>query len=521
LLPTYLSYDRKIVRIAERLLGVKRENFSIPVDTVEVYRHVVRDRQTILAKDVKKILRQLLPESLKRFAGRTVRILKVPQSIFAPLVIEEEVIGIFSVQADDLTEEDMPAMTVFAHQIAAAWRKVTLLQNLEESLAELESTQDQLLQAQKMEAIGQLAGGIAHDFNNLLTAINGFAGLMQLSLSTDDPLWEMTEKILDSGQRAAGLIRQLLAFSRKQIIEPQVLILNSVVTDMEKMLRRLIGEDIQLETSLSLELWPVKVDPTQMGQIIVNLALNARDAMPTGGRLTIETANVTLDEAYAAGHLEAQPGEYVRLAVSDTGHGIKKEVQSRIFEPFFTTKEAGQGSGLGLATVYGIVKQSSGDIQVYSEVNQGTTFKIYLPRTPEAVRPAPQPAEEQELPSGHETVLLVEDDEFVRSLSRRVLESRGYSVLEARRGVEALRLAAGYAGPIHLLLTDVVMPDMGGKALAEQITATRPEMKVVYMSGYTDNAIARHGVLEPGLPFLQKPFSPKQLARKVRAVLDN
>ncbi len=324
LLPIYLSYEPKVVRAAERLLGLERQDFFIPVDTAEVYRQVVREKQTILVENVEETLRQLLPDPLKRFAGRTVRILQVPQSIFAPLIIEEEVLGVFSVQSDDLSEDDLPGITVFAHQVAAAWRKVSLLQDLEESLAELERTQDQLLQAQKMEAIGQLAGGIAHDFNNLLTAINGFAGLMQLNLSSDDPLWEMTEKILDSGQRAADLIRQLLAFSRKQIIEPKVLILNDVVTHMEKMLQRLIGEDVQLETGLSSELWPVKVDPTQMGQVLVNLVVNARDAMPTGGRLTIETANVVLDEDYVTGHLGARPGDYVRLAVSETGHGIEQ-----------------------------------------------------------------------------------------------------------------------------------------------------------------------------------------------------
>ncbi len=380
--------------------------------------------------------------------------------------------------------------------------------------------EEQYRQAQKMQAIGQLTAGIAHDFNNLLTAINGFAELMQSQLSPDDPLQEFVEKILSPGRRAAGLVRQLLAFSRKQVIQPQILDLNYVVADMDRMLRHIIGEDIELETILAPELWPVKVDPAQIEQVIVNLAVNARDAMPNGGRLTVEANNVVLEEDYAAHHPEVEPGEHVLLAVSDTGVGMSHEVQAQIFEPFFTTKEVGKGTGLGLATVYGIVKQSGGHIGVHSEEGHGTTFKVYLPRAEEVARPVAPQQGMADTPAGDETILLVEDDDEVRDLARQVLQGLGYTLLEAAGGQEALRLAAGHPGPIHLLLADVVMPGMSGMALAEQLVGSRPDLKVLFMSGYIDEAIAHHGVLEPGIPFIQKPFSPIALARKVREVLD-
>jgi CheY-like chemotaxis protein len=373
-----------------------------------------------------------------------------------------------------------------------------------------------------MEAVGRLAGGVAHDFNNLLTAINGFTGLIQSELPPDDPLQEMVDTILRSGQRAANLVRQLLAFSRKQIIQPQVLNLNTVVAEMDKMLRHVIGEDIYLKTVLTPNLWPVKVDATQIEQVLVNLAVNTRDAMPTGGQLTIETANVVIDDKYVAVHLGTQPGKYVLLAVSDTGCGMSQEVKARIFEPFFTTKELGRGTGLGLATVFGIVKQSGGDIWVYSEEGIGTTFKIYLPCIEDKImRPLASPEIRLEMPGGSETILLVEDDTGVRELVRQILPKLGYNVLEAKNGQEALQLIAHYTGPIHLLLTDVIMPGLSGKALAEELSRTRPELKILFMSGYTDEAIAHHGVLAPGGAFLQKPFSSVILARKMRSVLDN
>jgi PAS domain S-box-containing protein len=380
--------------------------------------------------------------------------------------------------------------------------------------------EEQYRQAQKMEAIGRLTAGIAHDFNNLLTAINGFAELAQFRLPPDDPVQELVGKVQYSGQRAASLVRQLLAFSRKQILEPQVLDLNAVVNDLNHMLQRIIGEDIQLKISLTPGLWPVKVDVAQIEQVIVNLAVNARDAMPRGGQLAIETANAVLDESYLAHHLEARLGEHILLAVGDTGIGMSPEVKTHLFEPFFTTKERGRGTGLGLATVYGIVKQSGGHIWVYSEEGIGTTFKIYLPRAQGATRRFVWAEAAGVPPSGSETILLVEDDANVRELVQRVLQGQGYTLLTAPGAQEALGLAAQHSGLIHLLLVDVVMPDMSGQALVRSLARTYPDLKILFMSGYTDEIIAHHGVLDPDVAFLQKPFNAMTLARKVRQVLD-
>jgi signal transduction histidine kinase/DNA-binding response OmpR family regulator len=434
-----------------------------------------------------------------------------------PLVIKGEVVG--SLNLDDSEPHPFPA-----EEVSLAW---SVADQVSGTLARAQADQErqrleeQYHQAQKMEAVGQLTAGIAHDFNNLLTAINGFAELTQFELSPDDPLQKSLSKILDSGRRAADLVRQLLAFSRKQILEPKVLDLNQVVAETDMMLQRIIGEHIELKTSLAPGLWPVEVDPTQIGQVIVNLAVNAQDAMPKGGSLTIETANVVLDEDYVADHLGAEPGEYVLLSVSDTGIGMSREVKAHIFEPFFTTKERGRGTGLGLATVYGIVKQSGGHIWVYSEEEVGTTFKIYLPRAEGAARPLTRPEMREPLPGGEETILLVEDDAGVRDLARHVLQSQGYTLLEAENGQEALHLVARHPGVVHLLLTDVVMPGMSGRDLAEQLAQAHPNLKTLFMSGYADDMIAHHGVLDPGTPFLQKPFSLMALARKVRAVLDS
>lgn len=380
--------------------------------------------------------------------------------------------------------------------------------------------EEQYLQAQKMQAVGQLTAGIAHDFNNLLTAINGFAELAQSRREPDQVYQDMLDRILRSGRRAADLVSQLMAFSRKQVLESQIVNLNAVVTDIEKMLQRIIGEHITLKTAPAPDLGLVKVDPAQIQQVIVNLAVNARDAMPDGGYLTIETANVTLDENYTAEHLEMQPGEYVLLAVSDNGVGISAKVKARIFEPFFTTKESGQGTGLGLATVFGIVKQSGGHIWVYSEEGLGTTFKIYLPRTHEAASPVPSPESIHDLLVGKETILAVEDDAGVREFVTRILKQQGYTVLEATDAHEAIRLVKNHQGVIHLLLTDVIMPGANGRTLAAELEQICPGLKILFMSGYTNDAIAHHGVLEPGITFLPKPFTTLGLARKVREVLD-
>jgi PAS domain S-box-containing protein len=393
----------------------------------------------------------------------------------------------------------------------------------ERKRAEEENTvlQEQLRQSQKIEAIGRLAGGIAHDFNNLLTVIKGYSQLSLLDLNESNPLWGNIQEIQKATQRAADLTRQLLAFSRRQILDLKVLDLNALLKDLDKMLRRIIGEDIELVTLLAGDLGRVKIDPGQIEQVILNLAVNSRDAMPSGGKLTIETANVVLDEEYAHAHVAVIPGHYVRLSITDTGVGMPRELKEKVFEPFFTTKEKGKGTGLGLSMVYGIVKQIGGNIWVYSEPGHGTTFKIYLPRVEEQLDTFHALDETDSFPRGGETVLLVEDDPSVRDLALRLLRQQGYTVLEAANGVEALHVTQEHGGEkIHLLLTDVVMPQMGGKELADQLKIFRPDVKVLYTSGHTDDAIVHHGVLEPGTHFLQKPFSLKTLSHKVREVLD-
>jgi PAS domain S-box-containing protein len=387
-------------------------------------------------------------------------------------------------------------------------------------IAERRSLERQLVQAQKMEAIGRLAGGVAHDFNNLLTIIRGYSDLLVEQVTAGSPIRGQMEEIRRAADRAAALTRQLLAFGRRQILAPQVLNLNKIVADMDKMLRRLIGEDIDLVTKLEPALSQTKVDPGQVEQVIMNLAVNSRDAMPEGGKLTIETANAELDENYARRHAMAAPGQYVMLAISDTGCGMDAETQSHIFEPFFTTKETGKGTGLGLATVHGIVKQIGGEIWVYSEPGRGTTFKIYFPQV-EGIAKTLQPTRVVSTsPGGSETILVVEDEEAVRSLVRRVLESKGYVVLTASSAEEAARMCEHQQTKINLLLTDVVMPGMNGQKLAQLLGLSRPEMKVLYMSGYTDNSIVHHGVLDASTAFLQKPFTPDAVLRKVREVLD-
>jgi len=390
----------------------------------------------------------------------------------------------------------------------------------QEALTALRRSEEQLLQSQKLEAVGQLAGGIAHDFNNLLTAIIGYSDHALRDLEVEGKLRRNLTEIKRAGERAAALTRQLLAFSRKQVMQPKVFALNDVVVDLEKMLRRLIGEDVELRASLEKNLGQVKADPGQIEQVIMNLVVNARDAMPLGGKLSIETANVVLDESYARQHAPATPGAYVMLAVSDTGSGIDDETIKHIFEPFFTTKETGKGTGLGLSMVYGIIKQSGGNIWVYSEVGKGTTFKIYIPRVDEQAegyKKAPVPA--ARIPRGSATILLAEDAEEVRRLAREILEDSGFEVLVAPKGSDALAICERIKTPIHLLLTDVVMPEMSGPELAQQLQRLHPETRVLYMSGYTQDAIVNHGVLAEGTYFLQKPFGPDGLLAKIQEVL--
>jgi two-component system cell cycle sensor histidine kinase/response regulator CckA len=391
---------------------------------------------------------------------------------------------------------------------------------IKQAAKEKAALEEQLRQSQRMEAIGLLAGGVAHDFNNLLTVIKGYSQLSLHEMTDGNPLMGNIEEIKNAAERAADLTRHLLAFSRRQIMEMKVLDLNTILQNLEKMLRRLIGEDIELTFSLGDDLGRVKVDPGQIEQVIMNLAVNARDAMPKGGKLTIETANVELDEEYAHAHVAVKPGRYIMLSVSDTGVGMAPEVKERVFEPFFTTKEKGKGTGLGLSTAYGIVKQSKGNIWVYSEPGKGTTFKIYLPRVDEPLEELGENVEKEEFPLGSETILIVEDDEGVRKLAVRILKKQGYKVLESSQGDDALQLCEEYKEPIHLMLTDVVMPVMNGHELTQRLILRHPETKVLYMSGYTDNAIVHHGMLKRGTNYLQKPFTLDGLIKKVREVLN-
>src|ERR1700733_10472771 len=401
--------------------------------------------------------------------------------------------------------------------------KKTAFELFIEDVTERRALEQQLRQSQKMEAVGRLAGGIAHDFNNLLMVISGYSEFLLDRLGPDPTLRGPAQEIAGASQRASTLTRQLLAFSRKQMLAPKILDLNGVVTENLKMLTRVIGEDIDLVMVPASLLGAVRADAGQIDQVIMNLAVNARDAMPAGGKLTIETSNVSLDEEYARFHAPLRPGDYVMLAISDTGFGMDSETQSHIFEPFFTTKGP-KGTGLGLFTVYGIVKQSGGYIWVYSEPGKGSTFKIYLPRVAEAVESPAQvvvQAESVAVEPGTETILLVEDEANLRYLARQYLEKQGYRVIEAADGAVAMQIAVAHEGTIHLLLTDVIMPGMNGRELAQRVSEIRPNMKVLYMSGYTENVIGRNGTLDAGIRLLQKPFTLRDLKSKVREVLDS
>jgi two-component system cell cycle sensor histidine kinase/response regulator CckA len=425
------------------------------------------------------------------------------------------VLGVYSALARPFTREDVLFVQGVANVVAAAISRKATEEGLLQSQVRLQSVQ-------KMEAIGRLAGGIAHDFNNLVQAIAGYTEILLQRLPEQDGLRHPALQIKREGDRAAALTRQLLAFSRQQVLQPRVLDLNAVVTNVEQLLRRLIGEDVELETELAAGIGPVRADAAQLEQVLMNLAVNARDAMPEGGTLTIETRNVALSAADQREVFAIQPGPYVMLAVTDTGVGMDAETRSRAFEPFFTTKAPGQGTGLGLSTVYGIVKQSDGYIWVDSEPGQGTRVRLYLPRVDapvEVVEPR-RPAGAAAMPRGAETVLLVEDEPGVRDLITEWLSGHGYRVMAAPNGAEALALAEAHAGAIDLLIADVIMPQMGGPALAARLVPLRPEMKVIYVSGYADEAIGDPDVLAAGAAFLQKPFSLDALVRKVREILD-
>jgi signal transduction histidine kinase/ActR/RegA family two-component response regulator len=518
----HVSLDAKLLQAAEKLAGVGRVGFSFAIDDVDVYRQVVRERETVFVEDTEEVMRQLLPSRAKGFARQIVRMTNYRQAIVAPLIVSDEVIGVLSVHSDKITAAHKPTITAFAHQIAATWHKTRLMQDLEKSLAELQQTQSQLIQAQKMEAVGRLSGGIAHDFNNLLTVIQVNTQLLERQLRPEDPLWEHVQQIRESGERATRLTKQLLSFSRREIIQPQVLDLNRSIRSLGRVLQRIVSENVALTLSLADNLWPVKMDPARIEQMLINLAANARDAMPKGGHLFVETANLELDATSAAEYLDLQPGQFVLLTVSDTGMGMEEETLAHVFEPFFTTKERGEGTGLGLPTVYGIVKQGGGEVQIDSKVGGGTTFKIYLPKAEKSELPKAKAQRIMPISDarGTETILVVEDVAAVQELAVQILRTHGYTVLAAMNGHEALQICKDYEGSIHLLLTDVVMPEMNGKELFEKLRPKHTNMRVLYMSGYGSNVIAQHGVPEEGAGILAKPFTLENLTQKIRAVLD-
>ena len=542
LFPKHVAHESAVIKAAEKLTGLKIENFSIPIETTDAYRKVIREKKTIFVKDTEDHIRQLLPESLKKLAGQVTRIMRysISKSIAAPLIVEDQVIGVFSVRSDDLTAEDIPAITAFSHQVAAAWRKATLMQELERSLVELKQTQSQLIQAQKMEAIGTLAGGVAHDFNNILTTITLYTQLTLRKRHLPPDLAPALETVLDESRRAAQLVRQILDFSRRSLTELQPIDLTSFIERITDLLQRTLPANIRLLLEIEAGEHVVNADSAQIQQVVVNLAVNARDAMPEGGELRIGLSRVEVGEEPPVTEMPpaGMPGgEWVCLAISDTGTGMSPEVQSHLYEPFFTTKPVGQGTGLGLPQVYGIVKQHEGYIGVETEAGQGTTFRIYFPiheaETAEAV------AEEEKIsvtPKGKgETILLVEDNEQVREVSRSILESLGYQVLTAANGQEALdthrsaveacpergpELVEGQSRRIDLVITDLVMPKMGGRELIQELRKVDPRLKGLAITGH----ILANGLQELRelgiLDVIRKPFDVSTLGEVVRRVLD-
>ena len=506
---------------AEENLRASEERYRDLVENAHdiIYSHDLEGNYTSMNKAGETITGYTVEEALKLNLARTVApeyLTEVREMLQRKLAGDRVTAYEMEIIAKDGRRVTVEANTKLVYQDGVAIG----VQGIARDITERKQLEDQLRQSQKMEAIGQLAGGVAHDFNNLLTAINGYSSLALQRMNGNDPIRGYLEEIKKAGDRAANLTRQLLAFGRKQILQPLALNLNGVVKDMNNMLRRLIGEDIVLAAKLDPALKKIKADPGQIEQVLVNLVVNARDAMPQGGNLTIETANVELREEYTSKHVGVRPGNYAMLAISDTGVGMNEETQARIFDPFFTTKEKDKGTGLGLSTVYGIVKQSGGNIWVYSEPGHGTTFKIYLPQIESPAAQTEIETKEEDAPRGSETILLVEDEDVVRGLARQILEQAGYHVLEARGGEEAVHLSTEHSGAIDLLLTDVVMPKASGKEIANLITSIRPDLRVLFMSGYTDEAIVHHGVLDSGVEFIQKPFTPASLARKVREVLE-
>ena len=522
-----------------RDISERKKSEKVKKESEEKYRNVVENTREAIVVAQDGVLKFVNPSTVKIIGYTAEELTSIP---FTDFIHPEDKSLVYETYKKRLRGEKVPEVYDFRiitktgevkwlqnSAVLITWENrpaslnfltdVTESKNAEE---ELRQKEHQLLQSQKMEAIGRLAGGVAHDFNNLLTAIIGYTDILLINSKLDEELKKYVQQIKSSSNRASSLIQQLLAFSRRQMMQKKTINLNKLVLNIDKMLRRLIGEDIELFTLFDKDLGMIKADPGQIEQVIMNLAVNARDAMPTGGKLTIETKNVNLDEAYFEHRINGQPGKYVMVSMSDTGHGMDEETKKHIFDPFFTTKEKGKGTGLGLSTVYGIVKQSEGYIWVYSEPGRGTTFKCYFPRVDDAGEEDDIPKARHKTEGGNETILLVEDEYIVRSLISNILKHYGYTVLESENGEKALEVREQYqCKAVHMLITDVVMPGISGRVLADKLLRSYPGMKVLYISGYTDDSIVRHGIIDEGIPFLQKPFAPNDLAKKVREILDS
>ena len=516
----HCNYGARIATELQKQTGMPVQAFCIGLDRASIFHRASRTQRAVCI-DPEDVIRTHFPDLSPLQARKMTGLLRLTRSMAAPLITEDDTVGLLLVHSRDLVDEDGPAIVAFAHQMAAAWRKTRLMQDLQGSLHELERTQEQLVQSQKIEAIGQLAGGIAHDFNNLLTAINGYTELLLSDLASDSLMRADVEGIKRASTRAANLTRQLLAFGRKQMLQPKILSLNSVVTGLGKMLQRLIGENIELILALDANLLMVKADPSQIEQVLMNLVINARDAMPLGGRLTLQTENVILDKQYSLRNTDVLPGLYSMVAVSDTGAGMSEDTLGHLFEPFFTTKK--DGSGLGLSSVYGIIKQSGGHIAVHSEQDKGSVFSVYLPAVEEQAEPL-RPDEQEGRPHPHqgtERILVVEDEDMVRDLTQRLLAKMGYTVLTARNAAAALRISFETSAEIHLLISDIVMPGrMNGWELARHLTQSRPNMGVLLVSGYADRERVGPEGLENGVAFLQKPYTAQVLFRRIRELLE-
>jgi PAS domain S-box-containing protein len=516
----HTTFPPDLMKEVSDIVGFDAQAFSASIDDTPIYRQTLRERKSLFIPDAIDLLSQLVPDKPRDLLERLAHLLGFTKNIHSPLVAEDRAFGLLCVHSEDLAERDVPAITAFANQLAAALRKATLLEELEGSLEELRATQDQLLQAQKMEAVGRLAGGVAHDFNNLLTAINGYTELLLGRDDIEESVVADIEQIRKAADQAAGLTRQLLAFSRRQPLQRQVMDLNRVVSEMDGMLRRLIGEDIELRAMLDSEEVRITADPSQLEQVIINLVVNARDAMPEGGRLTVKTKNVDLDEQACARISDARPGRFACLSIEDTGNGIPPEIVGQIFEPFFSTKGPAKGTGLGLAVVYGIVRQHGGWINVYSEPRHGTVFKIYVPASQTEVREveAPQPATSGPRGAG-QRILLVEDEDAVREFAARALRQSGYAVFEAADADQAAALFEREEGDFALVFSDVVLPDKSGIRLVEDLLAKKPELHVLLSSGYTDQKSQWPMIQERGFAFLQKPYSLADLLATLKGIV--